>query len=78
VDGAREIVINGKTGFLIEPKDLAGLIEAQEELITDRELRRKLGEGGRELSREEFDHEIMVDRIERVYKEQMAFVPVLG
>lgn len=76
VDGAREIVINGKTGFLIEPRDLAGLVEAQEKLITDSELRQKLGDGGRELCREEFDHEIMADRIERVYKEQMAFVPV--
>ncbi|MBN2375788.1 MAG: glycosyltransferase family 4 protein [Sedimentisphaerales bacterium] len=78
VDGAREIVINGKTGFLIEPRDVAGLIEAQEKLISDSELRRKLGSGGRELCRAEFDHEKMADRIERVYKEQMAFVPVSG
>ena len=72
VDGAREVVINDETGFLIKPKDVGALIEAQEKLIVDGEMRHRLGTAGREMCRKEFDHELMVERIERVYENQMA------
>ena len=72
VDGAREVVIDNQTGFLIPPKDISALIIAQEKLIIDRDLRYRLGSAGREFCRREFDHEFMVEQIERVYQSQRA------
>ena len=68
VDGAREVVINDQTGCLIPPKNLSVLTEALDKLIANPDLRVKLGQAGKELCRQEFDHELMVDRIEGVYK----------
>jgi len=67
VDGAREVV-NENTGRLIEPKSVEQLIEACAELIEGEELRKKLGENGRESVKEKFSPETMVDRIEEVYR----------
>jgi len=68
VDGAAEVVINDETGFLIPPKDISALTSVQEKLITNPDLRCQLGAKGREFCRREFDHHLMVDHIEQVYK----------
>ncbi len=67
VDGAKEVV-NESTGRLIEPKNVEQLIKACAELIEDEDLRKKLGEAGRESVKEKFAPETMVDTIETVYK----------
>lgn len=67
VDGASEVVIDDKTGFLVPPKDVSALSEALEKLICQAQLRERLGQAGLELCRKEFDHDLMVDRIEGVY-----------
>jgi len=67
VDGAREVV-NEKTGWLIEPKNVEQLIEACADLIENAELRRKLGEQGKESVKEKFAPDTMVDTIEEVYR----------
>ncbi len=67
VDGAREVV-NENTGRLTEPKDVGQLTQACAELIEDEQLRKKLGEAGREFVREKFAPKTMVDRIEGVYR----------
>ena len=67
VDGAREVV-NENTGRLIEPKNVEQLIEACAELIEDEDLRKKLGEQGRESVKKKFAPNTMVDIIEEVYE----------
>ncbi len=67
VDGAREVV-NEDTGRLIEPKNVEQLTRACAELIEDEDLRRRLGENGRESVKEKFSPETMVDTIEGVYQ----------
>jgi len=67
VDGAREVV-NENTGCLIEPKNVEQLTKACAELIEDKDLRKKLGENGRESVKEKFAPETMVDTIEAVYE----------
>jgi glycosyltransferase involved in cell wall biosynthesis len=69
VDGAREVVFDGKTGFLVPPRNVAKLIEVQEKLITDSVLREQMGRAGRELCEKEFDHNAMVEKIERMYEQ---------
>jgi glycosyltransferase involved in cell wall biosynthesis len=71
VDGAREVV-NEKTGRLIEPKNVEQLTAACAELIENKNLREKLGKAGREFVKERFAPEVMVDKIEEVYKKLLA------
>lgn len=73
VDGAAEVVRDDLTGYLIAPRDIAALTQSQNKLIADADLRRRLGQNGREFCRCEFDHDLMVDRIERLYQEQSPF-----
>ncbi len=67
VDGAREVV-NENTGRLIGPKNVEQLTKACAELIKDQDLRKKLGENGRESVKEKFAPETMVGTIEAVYR----------
>jgi phosphatidylinositol alpha-1,6-mannosyltransferase len=46
-DGAQEIVLNGETGFLVDPDDPTALTEILTRLLTDGELRQRLGCQGR-------------------------------
>lgn len=71
IDGAREVV-NETTGRLIEPKNIEQLTNACAELIEDEELRKKLGEQGRESVKEKFAPERMVDTIEAVYEKLLG------
>ncbi|MCJ7544268.1 MAG: glycosyltransferase family 4 protein [Phycisphaerae bacterium] len=74
VDGAREVV-TAETGILLPPKDAAGLKQAIETLAGDAELRARLGENGRRLCRERFDHHRMVEQIERLYRRLLGSPP---
>ena len=69
VDGAREVVLNNRTGYLVRPRDVSTLSAALEKLIADPELCRQLGETGRKLCSQEFDYKTMTDRIELVYRQ---------
>ena len=70
VDGAPEVVINDKTGFLIPHQEVPALIDAQEKLIIDKNLRHRLGSAGRDFCKQQFDHKLMVEQIEQIYKSQ--------
>jgi len=67
IDGASEVV-NPDTGRIVEPKNVEQLTEVCAELIADEKLRTRLGNAGREFVREKFAPEVMVDKIEQVYK----------
>jgi glycosyltransferase involved in cell wall biosynthesis len=68
VDGAREVCRDGVTGFLVRPGDAAGVAEAVIRLLQDKSLATKLGAQGRELVREEFAEELMVRRMDELYR----------
>lgn len=72
VDGAREVVIDGETGILLPPRDVAGLAGAIVRLAGDAELRRKLAAAGRAQCAERFRHETMTARIRELYKTLLA------
>jgi glycosyltransferase involved in cell wall biosynthesis len=71
VDGAREVV-NENTGRLIEAKNVSQLIDACAELIEDENLRKRLGEQGRESVKEKFAPDTMVDTIEEIYRKLLG------
>jgi glycosyltransferase involved in cell wall biosynthesis len=69
IDGAREVVKDGVTGFLVPAKDTGRLCEAFIKLITDKPLRVRMGENGKKLVDPVFRNEYMADRIMDVYRD---------
>lgn len=68
VDGAREVVIDGKTGFLVSAFDSQTLASRIIQLVEDPDLRRKFGEEGRRHVDPNFRAEKMVADISEVYE----------
>lgn len=66
-----EIVVNGKTGILIPPKNSESLANALIGLLRKPELRKRYGEEGRKRVEEKFDAEKTFAEIERIYQEPM-------
>jgi glycosyltransferase involved in cell wall biosynthesis len=66
-DGAREVCIDGKTGFLIQPGDLKNLTKRIVQLAGDSAIRQKFGKSGSDFVRENFAVEKMVDSIYNLY-----------
>ncbi|MCI0498132.1 MAG: glycosyltransferase family 4 protein [Planctomycetales bacterium] len=71
IDGAKEVV-NGNTGFLVEPENIGQLTDACEKLIGDPALRQRLGRAGRQAVTEKFAPRTMVDTIEKVYNQLIS------
>jgi glycosyltransferase involved in cell wall biosynthesis len=71
-DGAGEVCLDGKTGHLIEPGDMAKLEERLAKLAGDAPLRTALGQAGRKLVEEEFTVEQLVERQYELYKRLLA------
>jgi N-acetyl-alpha-D-glucosaminyl L-malate synthase BshA len=68
VGGLPEVVADGKTGFLRDPDDAAGMAEAVLRLLGDDALRARFGRAGRRLAVARFGAEEGVARYERVYR----------
>ena len=72
LDGTPEVVLEGRTGFVCAPGDVAAVQTAVRRLLRDPELRRGMGESGRALVTERFSWQRMVDVIEQQYYECLA------
>lgn len=70
--GCREIVIDGKTGFLVPLNDQERLVEALETLILDPSLRLSLGEAARKRVEEKFTDQVVVEKTLNVYRRLTA------
>ncbi len=71
-DGAKEICLEGETGFLIEPGNLSQFIEKAIILAQDQNLREKFGRRGRDLVRREFSVEKMVAGLYALYRRLLS------
>jgi glycosyltransferase involved in cell wall biosynthesis len=67
IDGAREVV-DLETGVLLHPENVNELVAAIHLLANAPDLRARLGAAGRDRCREKFDHNRMVDQIEKMYE----------
>ncbi len=70
--GMPEAVRDGENGLLVPPGDVVALRTALQRLISDAELRRRLGRGGPELIAREFSVDHMVDGNLALYRELLA------
>ena len=71
-DGASEVCLDEKTGYLIEPGDLLKLEESLAKLANDAPLRTALGQAGQALVKDEFTVEQLVERQYELYRRLLA------
>jgi glycosyltransferase involved in cell wall biosynthesis len=74
IDGAREVVIPGETGFLASPKSIDEVAAAVSRLAADPALRVRLGAAGRQCA-DRFRAERMVDELHRLYERLLQTIP---
>ncbi|MEX0824627.1 MAG: glycosyltransferase family 4 protein [Pirellulaceae bacterium] len=67
IDGAREVVLDDRTGFLVPAGDTERLAASIIRLASDAELRRRLGKEGQGRFTEPFRHETMTRRLREIY-----------
>jgi len=72
VDGAREVVVPGETGWLVPPKSVDGLVEALCGLIEHPDRARAMADEGRERCRDRFGWQTMVAQLDRLYRDLLS------
>lgn len=70
--GCRETVVDGVSGFLVEPRDIPGLVERMENFINNPSLIESMGARGRRLAEDEFD----VRKVNAILLDSMQLFPV--
>jgi glycosyltransferase involved in cell wall biosynthesis len=75
IDGNAEALIEGETGYAVKAFDVPGFIARMEELVRDPDLRRRIGEKGRAFALSRFDANVMVQRLEEVYRAGIVAQP---
>ena len=73
IDGAREVVIPGETGFLLPPRSVTELADAIIQLAGDPALRERLGQTGRQKFTDQFRHETMTKHLREIYQQVLDF-----
>jgi glycosyltransferase involved in cell wall biosynthesis len=68
-EGTKELVIDGETGFLVDPESPSQIIEKLETLMNDPALRERMGKKGYELVRKKFDSTLVTQSYINLYRE---------
>jgi L-malate glycosyltransferase len=66
--GLPEVVVHGETGFLCPVGDVDGMAAAALRLLSDEDLRRRLGLAGRRRAVEQFSQSAIVERYRNIYQ----------
>jgi glycosyltransferase involved in cell wall biosynthesis len=72
VDGAREVVLPGETGYLVPPRDTNALARAIGQLVAEPTLRDNMGSTGRARFAKQFDHRQMTFQLRELYEQLLA------
>ncbi len=70
--GTAELIEDGRSGFLVEPESIAGMVAAGLRILRDPELGRRIGAEARERATTQFSERAVVDRYERLYLELLG------
>jgi glycosyltransferase involved in cell wall biosynthesis len=68
VGGVPDMVRDGETGYLVKPEDPSAIAQKVSLLFKEEELRRQIGEAGKEFVAANCGHRVMIQRIEEVYR----------
>ncbi len=66
-----DVVREGDTGFVVPPRNAEALAERIEKLLTNPGLGQQMGTRGRRMVEDEFSLELMLDRLEEVYRKAL-------
>lgn len=69
VTGAKDTVINNKTGYIVEKGDIATLTNRVNHLIENPDIRKEFGKNGREWVMSTFSNEIIWKDLEKLYND---------
>jgi glycosyltransferase involved in cell wall biosynthesis len=72
VGGIPDLIEQDVNGLLVRPGDVKELADALEKLLNDKRLARKMGREGRKRIKEQFSAHVMVQSIEKVYRELLS------
>jgi glycosyltransferase involved in cell wall biosynthesis len=68
IPGCREAVVDGVNGFLVRPRNPAGLAAALAKLIANPELRARMGQAGRKMAVQQFADSVICAQTLLVYE----------
>lgn len=77
-DGAREVCLDKRTGFLVKPGNIEAVAHWLGELVTKPVLRERFGASGRELVKDWFPAQRMVDELHVLYLRLQAGELAIG
>ena len=69
VSAIPELVVSGRTGLLVEPKDPEALAKAMDWMLEDQELRAKVISAAKEKVSREFDNKALIGRLAELFRE---------
>lgn len=72
VTGARDTIINGKTGFLVNPSNIADVVAKVEQLVFDCELRLQMGLNGKAWAQENFSNDSIWQEMDSYYQKLLT------
>lgn len=72
VPGCREIVRDGENGLLVPLQNIQLLARAIENLVENPDMRKKMGERSREIAKDEFSQEHIIQETLALYKELLG------
>ncbi len=76
--GADEAVVDGVTGVVVEPRDVAAVRAALDRLLGDKELRARLGAAARRRAVEEHSYDRLAARLARLAGGDLAALEAIG
>lgn len=73
--GPRELVRDGRTGFLVPPGDVGLMAEKISALLSDGALRVQMGDEGRKTVRERYSNEKYMKSLQEIYSQCLRMTP---
>ena len=70
-EGIEDVIVDGETGALVEPKDVDSLTNTLGRLLEDQAYARRLGEAGKALVTRNFTWQQSAEKLRRLYEELM-------
>jgi glycosyltransferase involved in cell wall biosynthesis len=68
-DGVLDIVVDGETGFLVPPKNVAELSRTTEKLLGNKKMRNRMAKKARARIEQYFNNEKVIQKIREIYRQ---------
>jgi phosphatidylinositol alpha-1,6-mannosyltransferase len=76
--GSHEAVVDGETGFVVPPRDVATVRAAIRDLLADDALRTRMGRAARARVEREYDYDLLVERLAPIARGDLGAMRPFG